>query len=67
MGGDDRHMGRAEYHARAYRLGGAIVVNLIKPDAPVRCSSAASPGDIFGVSEPAVGRDPGLVPPAVAA
>jgi hypothetical protein len=27
-------------------------------------SSAASPGYIFGVSEPAVGRDPGVVPSA---
>jgi hypothetical protein len=31
MGGDGRHMGRAEYNARAGRLGGAIAVNLIEP------------------------------------
>lgn len=35
-------------------------------DAPYRYSSVASPGDIFGVSEPAVGRDPGVLPSAVA-
>lgn len=31
MGGDGRHLGRAEYNARACLLGGAIAVNLIEP------------------------------------
>jgi hypothetical protein len=31
MGGKRRHVSRAEYNARAYRLGGAIAVNLIEP------------------------------------
>ena len=55
MGGDGRHMGRAEYNARAYRLGGAIAVDLIEP----ACKTGISydPDIVFKVPvEPAAGQ-----------
>jgi hypothetical protein len=55
MGGDCRHMGRAEYDARAGRLGGAIAVNLVEP----ACKTGISygPDVVFKVLvEPAAGQ-----------
>src|SRR5580692_1272230 len=49
MGGDGRHMGRAEYNARAYRLGGAIAVNLIEP--PCKTGISYGPDVVFKVPD----------------
>src|ERR1700722_227845 len=55
MGGDGRHVGRAEYNARADRLGGAIAVNLVDPAGQTGISHG--PDVVFKVPvEPAAGQ-----------
>jgi hypothetical protein len=52
-------MGRAEYNARAYRLGGAIAVNLIEPAGKTGISY--SHDVVLKVpAEPAAGQVPAL-------